>query len=69
MSIKGYKDEDGQYLNSDEVLFEENTYDIIDDLYIKDIFYIEPSKLYEEILNDKTCKSKELFKGNYHCKD
>ncbi len=45
-----YKNEDGDYICSDDVLFIENPEDIIDDIYIKDVFYREPEIVYKEIL-------------------
>ena len=44
-----YKSEDGDYICSDDVLFIENPEDIIDDIYIKDVFYREPEIVYKEI--------------------
>jgi len=63
MTAKFFKDEDGNVLCSDEIIFEENPDDIIDDLYIKDAFYREPQEIYTEILEENEIHSKKLFKG------
>lgn len=52
MTDKCYKDCDGNYISSDYVLFIENPKDIIDKIYIKDVWYYEPCELYKEILYD-----------------
>lgn len=64
MTAKCYRDEDGNVLYSDEIIFSECIDDIIDDIYIKDVWYCNPEEVYKDIL--KECKHihKELFKGN-----
>lgn len=63
MTTKCYKNEDSDYICSDDVLFIENPEDIIDDIYIKDVWFQEPEIIYKEILNEwkliHICTSKE----------
>lgn len=59
--IKCYLDEDMNIICSDEYLFPENPEDIIDNTYIKDVYYIEPQEIYKDIL--KESYEKKLFKG------
>ena len=63
-SKKCYRDSDGNYISSDYVIFTENTEDIIDSCYIKDVWYKEPYEVYKEILKECNYIHKELFKGN-----
>lgn len=59
--IKCYLDGDGNTICSDEYLFPENPEDIIDNTYIKEVYYIEPQEIYKDIL--KESYEKKLFKG------
>lgn len=63
--VKYYLDEDGNVICSDEYLFPENPEDIIDGIYIKDIFYQEPEEIYQEILKENELIHKNLFKGMF----
>lgn len=63
MTSKCYQDNNGNYICSDEYLFPENPEDIIDFLYIKDVWYCNPSEVYKEILEENKHIHKVLFKG------
>jgi len=63
MESKCYLDEDGNVICSDEYLFPENPEDIIDNTYIKDVYYVDPQEIYTDILLESY--EKKLFKGMF----
>lgn len=65
MTEKCYKDTDNNVIYSDSVLFEEYPDDIIDEVYIKDVFYRDPQDIYKEILEENKYIHKQLFKGSF----
>lgn len=65
MVEKCYKDTDGNVICSDSVLFEEYPENIIDEVYIKDVYYRDPQEVYIEILEENKHINKQLFKGSF----
>ena len=62
---KCYKDTEGNVIYSDSVLFEENSENIIDKVYIKDVWCRDPQETYIEILEECSKCKKQLFKGGF----
>jgi predicted RNA-binding protein len=56
MKAKCYRNFEGEVIFSDDVLFIEKEEDIIDGMYIKDVWYREPSEIYAEILKENKLK-------------
>ena len=54
-------DEDMNIICSDEYLFPENPEDIIDNTYIKDVWFVDQQEIYKDILLESY--EKNLFKG------
>jgi len=65
LTAKAYRDDNGGYIESDNVIFEENPEDIIDGIYIKDVFYQDAEQTYIEILEECKYRKKVLFRGEF----
>ena len=65
MKITAYKDFEGNYIDSDYVIFEENSEDIIDDTYIKSDWHRDPEKIYIEIIEENTKYYDDYIKGKF----
>lgn len=65
MTEKCYKDTEGNVIYSDSVLFEEYPENIIDEVYIKNVWYRDPQEIYIEILEESKHINKKLFRGSF----
>ena len=65
MTEKCYRDEDGLVIDSDFMIFDENSDDIIDETYINDDWFRSPEVIYIEIVKENTKLYNDYIKGKF----